>query len=108
MEFIPIANPRMTEDEAKAAYDVIKSGWISMGSKVEEFENNIADYLNAKHVIVMNNGTSTLNAALLAMDIRPGDEIIVPSLTYISSANVVQYLGAKLVLCDNDLESAFI
>ena len=105
MEFIPIANPKMTEDEAKAAYDVIKSGWISMGSKVEEFENKIADYLNVKHVIVMNNGTSTLNAALLAIDIKPGDEIIVPSLTYISSANVVQYLGAKLVLCDNDLDT---
>ena len=105
MEFIPIANPKITEEEAKAAYDVIKSGWISMGKKVEEFENNIADYLNVKHVIVMNNGTSTLNAALLALDIQPGDEIIVPSLTYISSANVVEYLGAKLVLCDNDINT---
>ena len=49
MEFIPIANPRMTEDEAKAAYDVIKSGWISMGSKVEEFENNITKWDNVKY-----------------------------------------------------------
>ena len=102
MEFIPIANPKISEEEAKAAYDVIKSGWISMGKKVEEFENNIAEYLNVNHAVVMNNGTSTLNASLLALDIKPGDEIIVPSLTYISSANVVEYLGAKLVLCDND------
>ena len=105
MEFIPIANPKISEEEAKAAYDVIKSGWISMGKKVEEFENNIAEYLNVNHAVVMNNGTSTLNASLLALDIKPNDEIIVPSLTYISSANVVEYLGAKLVLCDNDFNT---
>lgn len=105
MKVIPIANPKVTEDEAKAAYDVISSGWISMGKKVEEFEKNIADYLNAKNVIVMNNGTSTLHAALLALDIKPGDEIIVPSLTYISSANVAEYMGAKLILCDSDVDT---
>ncbi len=105
MKFIPIANPKMSEDEAEAAYNVIKSGWISMGKKVEEFENNIAEYLNVNHAIVMNNGTSTLNASLLALDIKPEDEIIVPSLTYISSANVVEYLGAKLILCDNSFNT---
>ena len=79
MEFIPIANPKISEEEAKAAYDVIKSGWISMGKKVKEFEENISDYLDVKYAVVMNNGTSTLNAALLALNIKPGDEIIVPA-----------------------------
>ena len=64
---IPIAKPRVEEEEAKAAYDVIKSGWISMGKKVEEFEKNICDYLNVKHAIVMNNGTSTLHSILTAV-----------------------------------------
>jgi dTDP-4-amino-4,6-dideoxygalactose transaminase len=102
MNFIPIAQPSIGEEEAKAVYDVVKSGWISMGKKVELFESNICDYLNVKNAIVMNNGTSTLHSTLTALSIGPGDEVIVPSLTYISSANVVLYLGAKLVLCDSD------
>ena len=100
--FIPIACPRIEENEARAAYDVVKSGWISMGKKVEEFESNACDYTGAKHAIAMNNGTSTLHACLSALEIGPGDEVIVPSLTYVSSANVILYLGAKPVLCEND------
>lgn len=102
MDFIPIAQPSIGEDEARAVYDVIKSGWISMGKKVELFEKKICDYLDVNNAIVMNNGTSTLHSILTALSIGPGDEVIVPSLTYISSANVVLYLGAKIVLCDND------
>ena len=102
LPFIPIANPRIGEEEARAVYDVVKSGWISMGKKVQEFERMACDYTGAKHALAMNNGTSTLHAILSALDIGPGDEVIVPSLTYISSANVVLYLGATPVLCEND------
>ena len=99
---IPIAKPDIGDEEAKAVHDVVSSGWISMGRKVEEFENKICDYLGVKNAIVMNNGTATLHSILTALSIGPGDEIIIPSLTYISSANVVSYLGAKIVLCDID------
>jgi len=99
---IPIAKPDIGEQEAKAVYDVVNSGWISMGKKVEEFENLICDYLDVKNAIVMNNGTATLHSILTALSIGPGDEVIIPSLTYISSANVISYLGAKIVLCDVD------
>jgi dTDP-4-amino-4,6-dideoxygalactose transaminase len=102
MDFIPIANPRIGEEEARAVYDVVKSGWISMGKKVQELESNVCAYTNAKHAVAMNNGTSTLHAILIALDIGPGDEVIVPSLTYISSANVVLFMGATVVLCEND------
>jgi len=101
--FIPIANPTIGEEEARAVYDVVKSGWISMGKKVQEFERMACDYTGAQHAVAMNNGTSTLHAILSALDIGPGDEVIVPSLTYISSANAVLYLGATPVLCENDL-----
>ncbi|MEQ8667384.1 MAG: DegT/DnrJ/EryC1/StrS family aminotransferase [Rhodospirillales bacterium] len=102
MDFIPIANPRVGEDEARAVYDVVRSGWISMGKKVQAFEDMATGYTGAKHAIAMNNGTSTLHALLIALDIGPGDEVILPTLTYISSSNVVLYQGATPVLCESD------
>ena len=101
-EFIPVANPIFHEEDAKAVYDVIKSGWISMGKKVETFENLVCDYTGAKYAVAMNNGTSTLHSILLSLEIGPGDEVIIPSLTYISSANSILYTGATPVLCDSD------
>ena len=105
MEFIPVANPSIGEEEAKAAYYVVKSGWVSMGEKVQEFEQAVCDYTGAKYAVAMNNGTSSLDALLGAIDVGPGDEVIVPSLTYISSANVVLYRGAQLVLCESDTQT---
>lgn len=102
MEFIPIASPRIGEEEAKAVYDVVKSGWISMGKKVKEFEDLISDYTGANYALAMNNGTSTLHAILIALDISNGDEVIVPSLAYISPINAILYQGATPILCDND------
>ena len=73
-----------------------------MGPKVQEFEEKFAEYTNAKYAIAMFNGTVTLHSALVALGIGPEDEVIVPSLTYISTANAVLYVGAKLVLCDSN------
>lgn len=103
--FIPIAAPIIEENEARAVYDVVKSGWISMGKKVEEFEKLACEYTGAKHAIAMNNGTSTLHSLLISLGIGPGDEVIVPSMTYISSVNVVLYVGATPVLCDSNPET---
>lgn len=102
MEFIPIANTYIGEEEAQAVYDVVKSGWISMGKKVEAFEAMVCEYTGAKYAVAMNNGTSTLHAILIALGIGPGDEVIVPTLTYISSANVVLFQGSNLVLCESN------
>lgn len=102
MDFIPIANTYIGEEEAKAVYDVVRSGWISMGKKVQEFENNVANYVGAKYALAMNNGTSTLHSILIALGVGPGDEVILPTLTYISTSNVVLYLGATPVLCECD------
>ena len=83
--------PYITNDEANSVYDVVKSGWISMGEKVKQFEKNIAKFTNTKYAVAMNNGTSTLDALLTALDIKQNDEVIVPDLTYISTANIVSY-----------------
>ncbi len=102
MTFIPVAQPVLGEEEARAVYDVVKAGWITMGKKVEDFEAAVCAFTGAKHAIAMNNGTSTLHGILAALDIGPGDEVIVPTMTYISSVNAVLYVGATPILCDND------
>jgi len=99
---ISVANAIFTEKEAQAVYDVIKSGWVTQGARVAEFEERFAAYVGAKHAIAMCNGTVTMHAILCALNIGPGDEVIVPTLTYISSANVVLYNGATVVLCECD------
>jgi len=101
-KIIPIAQPLIGEEEASAVYQTIKSGWISMGKKVEEFENMCCEYLNVNHSIAMNNGTSTLSSLLSALNIEKNDEVVIPNLTYISSANVVEYHSARPILADNE------
>lgn len=101
-ELIPIANSCIGEEEARAVYNVVKSGWISMGKKVEEFEGRISEYLRAKYSIMFNNGTSSLHAGLMALGVKEGDEVIVPTLSYASSANVILYCGAKPKFCEAD------
>ena len=102
MKFIPIASPNLEHKEARAVFKTVKSGWISMGKKVQEFEKRVAQFTKAKYAIAMNNGTSTLDSILTALQIKENDEVIVPSLTYISTANVALYKKAKLVLCDSN------
>lgn len=101
-ERIPVATAVFTDAEAKAVYDVLKSGWVTMGPKVAEFEQAFATYCGTRYAIAMFNGTVTLHAILAALGIGPGDEVVVPTLTYIATANVVLYQGAELRLCECD------
>jgi len=101
-ELIPVANTFIGEEEAKAAYAVVKSGWISMGEEVKSFEKEFAAMVGAKHALAVNNGTAALHVILAALGIGPGDEVIVPTQTFISTANAVIYQGARPVLCETD------
>jgi perosamine synthetase len=103
MKFIPVANPDVGIQEAEKAYEVIKKGWISMGKEVSHMEKEASKILKNNNTILFNNGTSCLHAALLSLDITKGDEVIVPTLSYISSANAVLYVGAKPVFCDSEI-----
>lgn len=102
MNFIPIAKPYIGNEEARAVYDQIQSGWISMGKKVEAFEELIQDYLDVEHAVAFSNGTATLHAGLLALGVKPGDEVIVPTLSYISSANAVLFCNATPVFVEEN------
>ena len=102
MSFIPIACPTFGQEEAAAVSRQILSGWISMGDRVKELEARICDHTGAAHAIAMSNGTATLHAALLALGVGPGDEVVLPTLSYVSSANAVLYCGATPVFCEVD------
>lgn len=99
---IPIARPLLGDDEARAVADVLATGWIVQGPKVAEFERSFAAFTGAKHAIAASSCTTALHMAVAALDLRPGQEVIVPAFTWISTANVVEYMGAKPVFVDID------
>src|SRR3989441_2437735 len=99
---IPITKPALGEDEARAPYESIKSGWVTQGPKVAEFERAVASYVGAKHGIATTSCTTGLHLALATAGIGPGDEVIVPSFTFIASANAILYTGATVVFADID------
>lgn len=99
-EKIPVANSITGEEEARAVYDVVKSGWLSMGKRVAEFEEKFACQVGSKYAVAVNSGTAALHTVLATLDVGEGDEVIIPSLTFISTANVVLYQGATPVLAE--------
>lgn len=100
---IPLAMPDLSELEERYALDAIKSTWISStGKYVDLFEKKFAELCETRTSIGVCNGTVALHLALLALDVRQGDEVLVPSLTYIATANAVRYVGAEPVFVDVD------
>jgi perosamine synthetase len=97
---IPITKPFLGEDEARAVTQVLRSGWIVQGPKVAEFERRVAEYVGARHAVATSNCTTALHLALVLCGIGPGDEVIVPSFTFIATANAVCYVGATPVFVD--------
>lgn len=104
---IPLSDIDFDEDEASAVQKVIKSRWLTMGKVTQEFESAFASYIQTKYAIAVTNATAALHLACLALGIGPGDEVIVPSLTFVATANAVRYVGATPVFADvispNDL-----
>jgi len=99
---IPVSEPIIDREELNAVIDTIKSGWITCGPKVAEFEKEFSKYCGGKLGIATNNGTNALHLTLATLGIKPGDEVIVPTSTFISCANVVMYQGAKPIFTDVD------
>lgn len=99
---VPITKPSLTEEEARAPFESIKSGWVTQGPKVAEFEKAVASYVGAKHGIATTSCTTGLHLAMAAIGIGPGDEVICPSFTFIASANAILYTGATVVFCEID------
>lgn len=100
---IPVSEPWLPENARRYVLDCIDSGWISsLGKYVLKFEEDFARFCEAKHAIATSNGTTALHLALAVLGIGPGDEVLIPDLTFIATANAVRYTGAMPVLVDVD------
>lgn len=101
MNRIPVAHPVLAGNEKRYVLDCIETEWISSNGKyIPAFEEAFADFCGTKHAVATNNGTTALHLALVALGLEPGDEVIIPTVTYIATANAVRYCGATPVLAD--------
>jgi perosamine synthetase len=101
MNRISVAQPVLNGNERKYVLDCLDTNWISsVGKYITAFEESFARFCGVKHAIATNNGTTALHLALVALDLQPGDEVIIPTVTYIATANAVRYCGATPVLVD--------
>jgi len=104
---VPLSNIEFGPEEKQAVMDVLESGWLTMGAVTQAFEEEFAAYTGAKHAFAVSNATDALHMAYAGLGIGPGDEVIVPSLTFVATANAVRYTGATPVFADitseNDL-----
>ena len=99
-EFLPFHVPEITEDEIQAVVETLQSGWLTTGLKVKQLERDFADYIGCGHAVAVNSGTAALHLALEAVGLKEGDEVVVPSMTFAATAEVVLYFRAKPVLVD--------
>jgi dTDP-4-amino-4,6-dideoxygalactose transaminase len=97
---VPLSDVEIDEEIEAAVQAVVRSGWWSMGPKVAEFEHEFARFCGSKHAFAVSNGTAALHLALLATGCGPGDEVVVPSLTFVAAANSIAHTGATPVFCD--------
>jgi dTDP-4-amino-4,6-dideoxygalactose transaminase len=97
---VPLADVPVGDDLVEDVLGVVRSGWWSMGPRVEEFEQAFAEFTGASHAIAVANGTAALHLALLAVGCGPGDEVVVPSLNFVAAANAIVHTGAAPVFCD--------
>ena len=107
-EFIRMGSPDIGEEEANSVKEQILSGWISQGPKTKEFEEVVSNYVDSQYSVAMSNGTVTLHSILRSIGISKGDYVVVPSLTYISSVNVIYECQAIPIYCDVDPSTLLI
>lgn len=108
-KFIPHSGPALIGNEEKYVLDCLRTTWISsLGKYIDKFEKKFASFNNSKYAVSCNSGTAALHLALLALGIKPGDEVLVPDITYVASINAIAYCGATPVLIDIDPETCNI
>ena len=104
--FIPVSEPSITQREVDYVLQAVKSGWVSsLGQFIDRFERAFAEYIGVSYAVTTSNGTTALHLALVSLGIGRGDEVIIPDLTFVATANAVAYTGAKPVPVDIDRET---
>ena len=103
--FLPFSRPSIGDEEIAAVEQVLRSGWITSGPKCQALEEQFAAYVGCKHAVALSSATGGMHITLLALGIGPGDEVITPSQTWVSTANMISLLGAKPVFVDVDRDT---
>lgn len=107
-EFIPYGRQIIEDDDVAAVVDVLRGDWLTTGPTVVSFEEEFAAFVEAPHAVAVSSGTAALHLSALAADLGPGDEVIVPALTFVASANAARYVGATVVFADVDPQTWLI
>ncbi len=100
LTFLPFSRPALGEEEVRAVVDCLRSGWITTGPRTREFEEKFAAYVGARHALAVTSGTAGEHLALLALGIGPGDEVVTSPMTWTSTVNIVELVGARPVFVD--------
>ena len=107
-EFLPFSRPSIAEEDISAVADVLRSGWITTGPNVTEFERRFCEYVGCKRAVALSSATAGMHLALMALGIGPGDEVITPSMTWVSTINLIVLAGATPVFADIDRDTLMI
>jgi UDP-4-amino-4,6-dideoxy-N-acetyl-beta-L-altrosamine transaminase len=107
-EFLPYGRQWIDEDDERAVLEALKSDFLTTGPRVAEFEQALSRVCSGAHAVACSNGTTALHLAFMAMGIKPGDAVIVPSLTFLATANAVRYCGAEVIFADCDPETGLM
>ena len=105
---VPFHRPYITEDEINAVADSMRKGWLTMGEKTRDFEKRFSEYIGSAHAVAVNSGTAAMHLALHCIGLKPGDEVIIPAMTFTATAEVIRYFNAVPVLADIDPETHLI
>src|SRR5436305_13586520 len=97
---VPLADVVVPEEDIAVVADVYRSGWLSMGPQTEALEEEFAQYVGARHALAVANGTAALHLVCLGSGLGPGDEVVVPSMTFVATVNAIAYTGATPVFAD--------
>jgi len=107
-EFLPFSRPAISEEEIAAVADVLRSGWITTGARTAELENRFREYVGAGGAVAVCSATAGMHLVLEALDIGPGDEVVTPSMTWVSTVNLVVLRGATPVFADVDRDTLVV
>lgn len=107
-QFLPFSKPSISDREIDAVSEILRSGWITTGAQCNAFENALTEYCSAKHAIALSSATAGMHLLLKALGIGPGVEVITPSLTWVSTVNLIELCGAKPVFADIDKDTLMV
>lgn len=107
-DFLPFSRPSITEDDIAAVTAVLRSGWLTTGRKNTDFEEHFCKYTGCRHAVALASATAGMHLTLKAFDIKPGDEVVTPSLTWVSTVNLIVLAGARPVFADIDRDTLMV